>query len=74
MNALKLTWIKKLLAVNGNKLHARCMKIWTTLTHMGSLYNYSKEIHSYRFWEDTFKVYERTEKKRTTLKAKKNNT
>ena len=75
MNALKLTWTKK---ITSRKWKQNACQVYENMDDIDmygqSLHNYSKEIHSYRFWEDTFKVYERTEKEGTTLSAKKNRT
>ena len=59
MNAQKLTWIRKLKPTNHRWKQIAC-QMYQDLDNM-DMYGpsiYSKEVHSNRFWEDTFKVCE----------------
>ena len=60
MNALKLTWIKNTLKTTNHRWKQLACQMYQDMDniHMYGSSIYSKEVHSNRFWEDTFKVYE----------------
>jgi len=59
MNALKLTWIRKLKTTNHRWKQIAC-QMYQDMDNI-NMYGpsiYGKEVHSSRFWEDTFIVVE----------------
>ena len=59
MDAMKLTWIRKLKTTNHRWKQIEC-QMYQDRDNI-NMYGpsiYSKEVHGNRFWEDTFKVYE----------------